>query len=139
MKSKDGRPEWFKFWRRTCKQLDVDIMSLEDRGVVFTNMLRYFDGNCDLLPMGPVQEMAFNFLRVSIDESVDAYRERAEINRENGAKGGRPRKTERSEKSNSVFEKAKKPEDRSKKKEDRCNTEQAGDGIAPWLQNKMEG
>lgn len=119
MKNRDGRPEWFKFWRRNCQQLDIEELSLEDRGIVFTNIMRYFTGDeTIMIPMSPLQRMAFNVMKISVDDAVSSYQDRAETNRQNGLKGGRPPKPKESEETNSVFEKpkkAKKPEDRSKK------------------------
>lgn len=93
-KNKDGRPEWFKFWRRNRGMLDIETLSIENRGTVFTNIMRYFDtGMEELLPMTPIETFAFNVLKQNADEAVNEYEERAEKNRENGAKGGRPPKT----------------------------------------------
>ena len=99
MKNKEGRPEWFRFWRRNRRQLDIDQLDMESRGVVFTNMMRYFDdGNMNnLLDMSPIEVMAFNLLKVNIDDAYQDYANRAEVNSENGKKGGRPKKTEKTE------------------------------------------
>ena len=124
-KNKEGRPEWFKFWRRNRRQLDIEQLSTESRGIVFTNMMRYFDGEADaLLPMTPLEAMAFNVLKINIDDSFSDYAEREEINRANGRKGGRPPKTEENPENPSGFEKTEitrreKTEERSQKKEDR--------------------
>lgn len=90
-KNKDGRPEWFKIWRRNRKQIDIDRLSMESRGVVFTNMMRYFDHD-ELMEMSDIEYLAFNVLAVNIDEAFEEYALRTEVNRENGSKGGRPRK-----------------------------------------------
>ena len=42
-KNKDQRPQWFKFWRRNRGMLDVETLSMEARGRIFTNIMRYFD------------------------------------------------------------------------------------------------
>lgn len=153
MKKKEGRPDWFKFWRRSCQQLDIEELSLEDRGIVFTNMMRYFAADDpELISMNPLQSMAFNVLKISIDESIEAYKDRAETNRLNGLKGGRPSKPKETEKTHLLFknpQKAKKPEDRSKKIEGR-NTEGKADrpdegppaildDVYPWMKNMEEG
>ena len=90
------RPEWFKLWRRDLAILDAEILSMEDRGVIITNTLRYFDGG-DLIPMSPVQELAFLTLKRSVDESIADYEKRREVNAENGAKGGRPKKPKKAD------------------------------------------
>ena len=87
-------PEWFKFWRKNRMYLDIEQLSMESRGKVFTNIMRYFDGveKNELLTLSPVESMAFNILRTNADEAFAEYEERVETNRKNGAKGGRPRK-----------------------------------------------
>lgn len=92
-KNKNGRPEWFKFWRRNRGMLDIEALSIENRGIVFTNIMRYFDtGYEELLPMAPIETFAFNVLRQNADEAIDEYEEMVEKNRKNGSKGGRPPK-----------------------------------------------
>lgn len=92
-RNKEGRPEWFKFWRRNRVQLDIDVFSMESRGRVFTNMMLYFDDReADLLSMSPIEQLAFNVLRANVDEAFDEYAERAQVNKNNGVKGGRPPK-----------------------------------------------
>ena len=87
------RPEWFKFWRRNREMIDVELLDMKSRGVVFTNMMRYFDGDRDNMEdMTPVECMAFNFLKSSIDDSFEDFDRIADRNRENGRKGGRPKK-----------------------------------------------
>lgn len=51
---------------------------------------------------------AFEAIKDDMDIIEEAYEERCRINAENGKKGGRPKKTEESEKTHSVFEKQKK-------------------------------
>ena len=90
-KNKNGRPEWFKFWRRNRNMLDDDMLSMESRGKVFTNIMRYFDGDTEkMLEMTPLEEFAFKILKQNADEAVNDYEERSEINKKNGSKGGRP-------------------------------------------------
>ena len=90
-KNKEGRPEWFKFWRRNRQQLDIELLSMESRGVIFTNMMRYFDsGEAKLLEMNPLEIMGFNIVKMNVDDSFSEYEAIAERNRENGKKGGRP-------------------------------------------------
>ena len=127
-RNKEGRPEWFKFWRRNRRQLDIEQLNMESRGIVFTNMMRYFDGEADaLLPMTALEAMAFNVLKINIDDSFSDYAEREEVNRANGRKGGRPPKTEENQNNPMGFEKTEKTrrektEERSQKSEDRSGT-----------------
>lgn len=117
-KNKEGRPEWFKFWRYNRQLLDIEQLSIESRGVVFTNMMRYFDGEADaLLPMTTAEAIAFNVLKRNVDESFSDYDERKETNRINGEKGGRPPKTEGNQMGFVITEKTRreKTEERSQK------------------------
>jgi len=102
-RNKSDRPDWFKFWQRNRRQLDVDQLNMESRGVIFTNMMRYFDGGENaLLPMGPVEAVAFNVVKINIDDAFNDYARKAETNRENGAKGGRPKGTAKENRKNQV-------------------------------------
>ena len=78
-----GRPEWFKFWRRNRAQLDIEQLSMESRGKVFTNMMRYFDQDAELLIMDAIEALAFNVLKVNVDDSISEYEETSRKNREN--------------------------------------------------------
>ena len=82
-RSKGGRPEWFKFWRRNRAQLDIEQLSMESRGRVFTNMMRYFDEDSELLQMDSIEALAFNVLKVNVDDSIAEYEETSRKNREN--------------------------------------------------------
>ena len=122
-RNKEGRPEWFKFWRRNRRQLDIEQLGMESRGIVFTNMMRYFDSaDAELLPMNPLEGLAFNVVKINVDDSFAEYAEREETNRANGRKGGRPPKTEANPNNPMGFEKtegtlSKKTEDKGQKKE----------------------
>ena len=47
--------------------------------------------------LDPVSDMAFCFIRSQMERDQQAYDEKCERNSQNGAKGGRPRKSEKSE------------------------------------------
>ena len=93
-KKKDLRPEWFKFWRRNREYLDFEQLTMESRGKVFTNVMRYFDGEDKdkLIKLEPIEMMAFRILQANVDASFSDYEDMVEKNRENGRKGGRPKK-----------------------------------------------
>jgi len=60
---------------------------MPSRAVVFTNMMRYFDGDEDqMLPMTPVQMFAFNVLRGDMDDAYEEYERTAAKNRANARK-----------------------------------------------------
>lgn len=78
-RKKNDRPEWFKFWRRNRQQLDTDLLSMESRGKIFTNMMRYFDGGeTELVELSPLESMAFNVIKVNIDDSFTDWKEKSE-------------------------------------------------------------
>ena len=82
----DERPPWFKFWRKNRRQLDTEVLDMESRAVVFTNMMRYMDGEEELMPMTPIQAFAFNILKGDIDDNCEEYERTANRNRENAKK-----------------------------------------------------
>ncbi len=85
------RPSWFKFWQRNRKQLDTELLSMESRGIVFTNMMRYFDsGEDELLEMSPLESMAFNVVKVNIDDSFAETANQSSQNRVNAMKRWHP-------------------------------------------------
>ena len=131
-------PEWFKFWRRNRLQLDIEHLNMEDRGIVFTNMMRYFDsGDKELLDMTPIQCMAFNVVKINVDDSFAEFMEIAERNRENGQKGGRPKKNPENPVGFSETQKTQtnpkkqKTEDRSQKSEERSQKKEVGTAGKP--------
>lgn len=93
-KSKTGRPEWFKFWRRYRQMIDDEDVSIESRGIILTNILRYFDDDPELLDMKPIEKMVFRTIKGSMDEAFTDFQKRQETGKENGPLGGRPKKTQ---------------------------------------------
>lgn len=137
-KNETGRPEWFKFWRRHREMIDHPDVSLEARGIILTNILRYFDQDTKLLEMDALQNMVFRTIKVNIDEAFDNYELRSEVNTANGKKGGRPKKNqvgfEETEKTKPVFKKTNETEKtRRQKTEDRSEkTETEGRSSLNW-------
>lgn len=101
---------------------------MESRGIVFTNMMRYFDAdNSQLMPMDALEAMAFNVVKINVDDSFSEYADRQRVNQANGLKGGRPAKTEEDPNNpvgNKITEitRVQKREERRKKEEDRSGT-----------------
>lgn len=81
-------------------------LSMEQRGVLFTAILMH-EANEALPEMDGCTQMAFDFICTDLDENRQKYEEKCAQNSENGAKGGRPKKTEENR---TVSEKAKKSE-----------------------------
>lgn len=85
--AKSERPEWFKFWRRNRQMLDIDQLSMESRGRIFTNMMRYFDsGENELLSLDTLESAMFNVLKINVDNSFSDFEETSQKNRENALK-----------------------------------------------------
>lgn len=85
----------------------------EEAGKLFKSLFPY--GREEIKPdfdRNPALAMAFDILSMAIDRDKEKYEKRCEANRENGRKGGRPRKThsdvEETEKSERLFSKPKK-------------------------------
>ncbi len=121
--AKSERPEWFKFWRRNRQMLDIDQLSMESRGRIFTNMMRYFDsGEDELLSLDTLESAMFNVLKINVDNSFSDFEETSQKNRENALKRWNATASDRI-RSNAID-----AEDRGKKIEDRReNTEDRGE------------
>lgn len=69
----------------------VDVLSDAEAGRLLKAMLHYgMDGTVDQLP--GQEKLVFHMLKAQIDRDRDSYDQKSQRNRENGAKGGRPRK-----------------------------------------------
>lgn len=85
--AKSERPEWFKFWRRNRRTLDIDQLSMESRGRIFTNMMRYFDsGDAELIELDTLESAMFNVLKINVDDSFSDFDHISRQNRENARK-----------------------------------------------------
>ena len=136
----DKRPPWFKFWRRNRRQLDTEVLDMESRAVVFTNMMRYLDGEEELMPMTPIQAFAFNILKGDIDDNCEEYERTANRNRENAKK----RAAANSSQSEPVAaagaeERSQKEEERSQKEEGRSQKEEGRGQKEEGRGQKAEG
>ena len=67
------------------------LLTREEKGDLFEAILAYAEDG-DEPRLSGAAGVAFNFMRHQIDRDKAAYIDRCEINRENGLKGGRPRK-----------------------------------------------
>ena len=73
-----------------------ELLPPEDRGKLLMALLDY--GESGKMPdLHDSVSMAFSFMRAQMDRDATKYAERCAINAENGAKGGRPRKANKSE------------------------------------------
>ena len=103
-------------------------------------MLRYFDGDADLLEMTPLEQYAFNDLKVDIDDAFDDWQKTSEENRqkqlkrwhgENGTEvySGIPEYTEGTEAEEEAEEETE-AEGRGKKQKQRKKQEAEGDTLS---------
>lgn len=76
-------------WRQ-----QLSLLTDEQRGKLLMAMIDYSEfGKCPELD--DITNMAFSFMSMQIDRDSEAYKDKCNINRENGKKGGRPRKEEK--------------------------------------------
>lgn len=71
----------------------IEILSMEQRGVLFTALMRYQRGE-DLPEMDGVVNMAFSFICADMERNNAKYEAICEKRRAAGLKGGRPKKDE---------------------------------------------
>ncbi len=69
------------------------LLSMEERGILITAIFEYTRDGQITVEMSPTVNMAFSFIKDTLDRDLAAYRARCEQNTENGKKGGRPRKS----------------------------------------------
>ena len=81
-KSKETRPDWFKFWRRNRPIIVNDLLGMTSRGKIMTNIFLYCDGE-ELMQMDDIESMAWASIRANIDESFEDIRQQSETNRQN--------------------------------------------------------
>lgn len=70
-------------------------LSYEQIGKIFMAMFQY-EKTKEKPELDPVSDMAFYFIRSQMERDQQAYEEKCERSRQNGMKGGRPRKSEKS-------------------------------------------
>ena len=129
----DKRAPWFKFWRKNRRQLDTEVLDMESRAVVFTNMMRYMDGEEELMPMTPIQAFAFNILKGDIDDACTEYEEVSSQNRANALKRWNAAACER------IQSDATDAEERSQKEEERGQKAEGRGQKAEGRRQKAEG
>ena len=69
----------------------LELMSMEQRGVLFTALLKYAAGD-ELPEMDGAVKMAFSFIKNRIDRDTEKYNEVCRKRSEAGKAGGRPKK-----------------------------------------------
>lgn len=71
----------------------LDGMEVSDQALLFRVILQY-EGGLEVEEMTPAVRAVFALIKSRLDNNRDEYERVCEVNRENGKKGGRPKKTE---------------------------------------------
>lgn len=101
-------------------------MTVRERGMLFTMIYSYVNrGYAEVIfkPTAAV-EMAFDIIRAQLDRDAEKYERSCKRNFENGKLGGRPKKKneeEKTQKTQWVFEKPKKPDNDNENENDNDN------------------
>lgn len=74
------------------KFLILDILPPEQYKNILTKMRQYVEHGEEPEGLEPMEQMAFESLRAFMNENIKTYQRTIEANRQNGRKGGRPRK-----------------------------------------------
>ncbi|MBQ7835798.1 MAG: hypothetical protein IJ389_00930, partial [Clostridia bacterium] len=93
----------FLDWNEVTSELNY-----EEKGRLIEAMIKYANGEADIQLSGN-ERFLFGIMKNQINREHENYEKVVEINKINGAKGGRPKKNikpEETEKTHSVFEKA---------------------------------
>ena len=70
----------------------LDLLPPEQYKTVFSGMRWYVEQGREPEDLVPLEKMAFETLRPFLDENIKTYQRKVQTQRENGARGGRPRK-----------------------------------------------
>lgn len=98
--------ETFILYTEYAKHLS--LLNMEQRGVLFTAIMSFQIGE-ELPKMDGMTQMAFSFIKSDLERTEENYQKKVETNRENGKRGGRPKKETETPKANGFQEKPKKP------------------------------
>ena len=107
----------------------VELLTMEQRGILFTSIMAY-ESEKELPDMDGMTKMAFSFIKATMDRDMEKYRQTVEKRKEAGKLGGRPKadgyseKQSKAKKANGFSEKqdkAKKPDNDSVNDNDNVN------------------
>ena len=73
------------------------LLSMEERGMLITAIFEYVNFGSVSRELTPLVNMAFSFVKETLDRDRELYIEKCEKNAENGKKGGRPKKERKTE------------------------------------------
>lgn len=86
----------------------LSLLNMEQRGILFTAIINFQIGE-ELPEMDGMTQIAFSFIKSDLERTEENYQKKVETNRENGKRGGRPKKEAETQKPNGFKEKPKKP------------------------------
>lgn len=84
----------------------IKFLTVKQRGELFTMIFQYAATGEEIKHDDTAVRIVFSTIRMAMDRDREKYIQRCEVNKENGKKGGRPKKSEKNER---FLEKAKKP------------------------------
>ena len=99
----------------TDYMVQIELLSLEQRGILLTAIMGYASGS-ELPEMDGMTKMAFSFIKARMDKDAEKYQQTVEKRREAGKLGGRPKadaiqkKQEKAKKANGFLEKQNNPD-----------------------------
>lgn len=70
----------------------IDLLSDEEAGRLFKALMHYGNDNEDIIDLPGQEKLIFSMLKTQIDRDAATYQDKCEKLKENGAKGGRPKK-----------------------------------------------
>lgn len=85
----------------------IKFLTIEQRGDLITMIFQYAATGEEMKNDDTAVRIVFSSIRMTMDRDREKYQQRCEANKENGKKGGRPKKSEKTE---WLLEKAKKPD-----------------------------
>ncbi len=84
----------------------IKFLTVKQRGELITMIFQYAETGEEMKHDDTAVRIVFSTIRMAMDRDREKYIQRCEANKENGKKGGRPKKIEKTER---FFEKPKKP------------------------------
>lgn len=101
-----------------------DLLSDEEIGILMRAIIKY-EKTKEIPQLEGMAKMAFSFIKTQLDRDREKYNKKCEKNKENGARGGRPKKENEKpngfEKSEGLFQEPKKPDNDNEDEEDNDN------------------
>jgi len=101
----------------------LKFLTFQQRGELITAIFEYVQDGAVQTKLDAPTEIVFTSVRLHLDRDRETYFERCRQNRENGKKGGRPKKIEKTER---FFEKPKKPDNDNENGGDNENENETG-------------